>query len=291
LQVPGLPQLKGGLVFANNDHRSPYNIDPMNFGPRIGLAYHTLGNIVIRAGYGIFYDAIKGAASGTGNGGFMGFNFNTPLVTTYGNDGATPGARISNPLPSGPQLPPGSSQGLLSFVGLGVSGPISTWNNTPYMQTWNFGLQREFKGNILLDVNYLGTKGTHLCFGGAGSINYLGPWVEDLSAAQIAQQFVRAESVLWNHTTRQQPFQCDSCAVAMVEAISAIHRLERERSRPWAIPAITPCRSAWRSASQRIAACSGRMSSKSLDNTSVACGCTTLARGRDQLAGSGTNDS
>src|SRR5207253_1811602 len=103
------------------------------------------------------------------------------------NDGATPGARISNPLPTGPQLPPGSSQGLLSFVGLGVSGPISTWNNTPYMQTWNFGMQREFKGNILLDVNYLGTKGTHLYFGGAGSINYLGPWVENSNAAQIAQ--------------------------------------------------------------------------------------------------------
>src|SRR6202030_2199715 len=163
------------------------NVDPVNFGPRVGLAYHTLGNIVIRAGYGIFYDAIKGAASGTGNGGFMGFNFNTPLVTTYGNDGATPGARISNPLPSGPQLPPGSSQGLLSFVGLGVSGPIPTWNNTPYMSTWNFGLQREFKGNILVDANYLGTKGTHLYFGGAGSLNYLGAWVESASSDTITQ--------------------------------------------------------------------------------------------------------
>jgi hypothetical protein len=55
------------------------------------------------------------------------------------------------------------------------------------MQTWNVGLQREFKGSILVDINYLGTKGTHLYFGGAGTINYLGPWVENLNASQVAQ--------------------------------------------------------------------------------------------------------
>ncbi len=187
LQAPGLPPLKGGLVFASDKQRSPYNVDPMNFGPRIGLAYRTPGEFVVRTGYGIFYDVIKGAASGTGGGGFTGFNWNTPLMTTYQNDGATPWSRISNPYPNGIQFPPGSSLGLLTGVGLGVSGPIRTWNNTPYMQTWNFGVQHELKGDILFDVNYVGTKGTHLYFGGAGSINYLGPWVENLNADQIAQ--------------------------------------------------------------------------------------------------------
>ncbi|HEY3938199.1 MAG TPA: hypothetical protein VGL97_12260, partial [Bryobacteraceae bacterium] len=187
LQVPGLPQLKGGLEFADNNQRSPYDVDPMNFGPRVGVAYRAFEGIVIRTGYGIFFDPIKGAAAGTGGGGFTGFNFTTPLVLTYNNDGATPSARISNPFPAGPQLPPGSSQGLLTGLGLGISGPIPTWNNTPYVQTWNFGLEREFKGNVLVDANYVGTKGTHLYFGGAGSINYLGSWVENLNASQIAQ--------------------------------------------------------------------------------------------------------
>ncbi len=76
---------------------------------------------------------------------------------------------------------------MLTGLGLGISGPIRTWNNTPYMQTWNFGMQRELGGNILVDVNYVGTKGTHLYFGGAGSINYLGSWVENLDASQITQ--------------------------------------------------------------------------------------------------------
>jgi len=187
LQVPSLPQLNGGLVFASDNQRSPYNVDPWNFAPRAGFAYRTKGDLVIRTGYGIFYEVIKGAASGTGNGGFTGFNWNTPLITTYQNNGATPWSRISNPYPNGLQFPPGSSQGLLTGVGLGISGPIRTWNSTPYMQTWNFGLQKAFKGNILVDANYVGTKGTHLYFGGAGSINYLGPWVENQTPDQIAQ--------------------------------------------------------------------------------------------------------
>ncbi len=100
LQVPGLPQLKGGLVFASDKQRTPYDVDPLNFGPRIGLAYRSPGNFVIRTGYGIFFEPIKGAAAGTGGGGFTGFNFTTPLVTTYQNDGATPYSRISNPYPT-----------------------------------------------------------------------------------------------------------------------------------------------------------------------------------------------
>src|SRR5579884_3299960 len=187
LQVPGLPQLHGGLVFASGNNPSPYNTDFNNWGPRVGLAYRTIGNVVIRTGYGIFFDPVKGAAAGTGGGGFMGFNWNTPFQLTYQGDGATPSSRMSNPFPfGGPQLPPGSSQGLLTGLGLGVSGPIPYWNQTPYIQTWNFGLQREF-GSILVDVNYVGTKGTHLYFGGAGSLNYLGIWVESLTPDQISQ--------------------------------------------------------------------------------------------------------
>ncbi len=187
IQVPGVHPLTGGLLFASSSDPSPYNLDPLNFGPRIGIAYRTKGDFVVRTGFGIFFDAIKGAASGTGGGGFTGFNYTTPLVTTYQGDGATPYGRLSNPFPQGIQLPPGSSLGLLTSFGLGLSGPIKTWNNTPYMNTWNFGLQREVKGNILLDVNYLGTKGTHLYFGGANGISYLGPWVETATPDQITQ--------------------------------------------------------------------------------------------------------
>jgi hypothetical protein len=178
--------LHGGLEFASDSQRSPYDVDYMNFGPRVGLAYRTRGDIVIRTGYGIFYEPIKGAASGTGNGGFTGFSWTTtPRLTDPGNQGL-PGGRLSNPFPYGITMPPGSSQGLLTGVGLSISGPVRTWNNTPYMQTWNFGLQRVVK-HVLLDANYMGTKGTHLYFGGGGGLNNLGPWVESATSSQISQ--------------------------------------------------------------------------------------------------------
>ena len=56
----------------------------------------------------------------------------------------------------------------------------------PYTQTWSLGIQRELPGNILFDANYLGTKGTHLFFGGYGNLNYLGPSVEKADPGQIS---------------------------------------------------------------------------------------------------------
>ena len=285
LQVPGLPQLKGGLVFANSNQPSPYDVDPVNFGPRIGIAYRAPFDFVVRTGYGIFFDPIKGAAAGTGGGGFTGFNFNTPLITTYQNDGATPYGRLSNPLPNGPQLPPGSSQGLLTGLGLGISGPIRTWNNTPYIQTWNFGVQHEIKGNILLDVNYLGTKGTHLYFGGAGSINYLGPWVENMNSAQIAQlnSFVpnpfygiitNPASSLSNPTVQQ--FQ-------LLKPYPQFTGLSGNDP-PWANSIYNSLQvRAEKRFSNGFQLLATYVFSKSIDDSSVACGCTTWLGGATSL--------
>src|SRR5581483_5884005 len=68
-----------------------------------------------------------------------------------------------------------------------VSGPIRYWNATPYMQTWSLDIQHELPGNVLVDVGYVAPRGTHLYFGGPGSINYPGSWVESLSSSQISQ--------------------------------------------------------------------------------------------------------
>ncbi len=230
LQVAGLPQLKGGLEFASNQNPSPYNTDPLNFGPRIGIAYRAPGNIVIRTGYGIFFDPIKGAAAGTGGGGFTGFNFTTPLLTTNQNDGATPYGRLSNPFPSGPQLPPGTSQGLLTALGLGVSGPIRTWNNTPYMQTWNFGLQREFKGNVLLDAE-LRRHQRHSPLFRRRRLHQLSRPVGGRSEFRPNHpaELLRRQSLLRRHyQSGQQPLECHRPAVSAAAAVSAVHRSQRQ---------------------------------------------------------------
>ena len=285
LQVPGLPQLHGGLVFANGNQRTPYNVDPMNFGPRIGIAYRAPGNFVIRTGYGIFYDPIKGAASGTGGGGFTGFNWTTPLLLTAQNDGATPWARISNPLPSGPQLPPGNSLGLATGLGLGISGPMPTWNNTPYLQTWNFGVQREFKGNVLVDVNYLGTKGTHLYFGGAGSLNYLGAWVENQTSDQITQLNSNVPNPFFGIITNP----ASSLAAATVQQSQLLKPYPQftgfsGNDPPWANSIYNSLQvRVEKRFSKGLQLLGTYVFSKSIDNASVACGCTTWLGGATSL--------
>lgn len=187
LKVPGFPNLRGGLRFVNSDMRTTHIIDKNNWGPRVGFAYKLRGRFVLRGGYGIFY---QHAPSGTG-GSTQGFEQETGWVTSYQSDGATPWGRLSDPFPGGPLEPSRGSLGLLTNVGLDVVGPLRTrnFNTTLYEQAWTFGIQRELPGSIVLDASYVGKKGTHLGFGGAGDLNSLGPEITRLSHSEVAQLF------------------------------------------------------------------------------------------------------
>jgi hypothetical protein len=188
VQAPGLGTLHGGEIFASPKNRSPgYNTAYNDLGPRIGIAYQPIEKTVIRAGYGIYYSSVRSGAAGVGASGYQGYDENTPWINTYQNDGVTPWGRLSNPFPAGVKLPPGGSLGLLNDVGFGATGPIPSIDSAvPYEQSWSFGIQRELPGNFLVDANYIGKAGHHLYFGGAGSLDYLGPQIEHYSSAQIA---------------------------------------------------------------------------------------------------------
>lgn len=185
LQAPGLPNLRGGLVYANSSNRNVTGIDYNDFGPRFGFAWTARRNTVLRGGYGIFYDPPRNGVAGTVASGFQGFSQTTPWITTYQNDRATPGARLSDPFPpNGPNLPIFDSQGLLSFVGDSVQAPIRGIHTTPYEQSWNFGIQRQLPGSLVFEAGYVGMKGTHLYYGGAEQLNHL-PEIAGYSPAQI----------------------------------------------------------------------------------------------------------
>jgi len=199
LQAPGFSDLKGVLAFVNNSNRHNYGYDRNNWGPRIGFAYRLANKTVMRGGYGIFYQITTRGAAGSGAYGFQGFDRYTEMESTYQWDGATPGARMSNPFPGGPLLPPGSSLGGMSYVGEGIRGPIKGMNATPYEQTWTYGFQREIPGRIILDANYVGKKGTKLFYGGASELDILGAQIENYNSGQIADLLTYVDNPFYGY--------------------------------------------------------------------------------------------
>jgi len=187
LPVPDLSNMRGGLVFANRNTRHPVGPDWNNFGPRLSLAYRLTPKTVMRVGYGLFYNGTEFGTIGGGLGGTDGFAGTTDWLTTYQGDGVTPWGRLSDPWPGGAlDIPTGSTLGAMTRVGSGISAPLRNANATPYTQTWSFGFQRQLAGSTLLDINYIGTKGTKLYFHSANGMQYFGSWIESASQETIA---------------------------------------------------------------------------------------------------------
>ena len=154
-QLAGVPTVDGGLVSS----------DKNNFAPRLGFAYRADhdGKVVVRGGYGIYYDRFSTRFINTQlfNFPYLALGVGLPgLTTTFANP------FVNLPLPS--TFPtaatiPSVLSGLAPFVGVPVSGIFVDPNlRTPYVQQYNIGVQWEFARNTVLEVGYVGNKGTKL---------------------------------------------------------------------------------------------------------------------------------
>ena len=153
VKVPGL-DLRGGALFAGVNGISRYTgpVDKNNFGPRFGLAYLAGKKTVIRAGYGLFYSAQSYNTDFLGSVGA--FDAVTPVVGST-DGGATPFATLNNPFPNGLVKPVGSEIGLMAQVGSSLSYFDSN-RVSPYNQQWQFGVQHELPGQLLVEGSYIG---------------------------------------------------------------------------------------------------------------------------------------
>ncbi len=130
--------------------------DKTNFAPRIGIAWDPFkdGKTSIRGGYGIFYDAVAA--------GLIEDNvFNNPPFISGANFG--PLTNISTA---------GSAGALSSTIPPGLWTTDPRWT-TPYSQQWNLDLQQEMGRGFIIDIGYVGNKGTHLV--GVRDINQVAP--------------------------------------------------------------------------------------------------------------------
>ena len=157
----GLPNLKGGLIFdgVNGTPRGWSNPDRNNFAPRFGFAYHLTTNTVVRGGYGITY--LPGGTTFNGYGaGQEGLSVTTSVATSV-NNGLTAFTGLSDSFASGLLQPAGTSQGLLTELGLSVRGD-PRWVRTGYLQVWSLNVQRQLPGRFFVEAGYAGSRGVKI---------------------------------------------------------------------------------------------------------------------------------
>ena len=132
-------------VGTNGVPRSGFEADRNNFAPRIGFAWSIAELTVVRGGYGIYYDQSPLAPAEA-------LYFNSPF---FDNNifFSLPGLplTLNDPFPSFFPFP-------LPDSALAIQRDL----RTGYMQHWNFNVERQLGSNNVLEVAYVGSKGTKL---------------------------------------------------------------------------------------------------------------------------------
>jgi hypothetical protein len=151
----------GTMVFATDGstfERSLIHPDYNNVAPRVGVAWTPASRWVVRAAYGVFYTHTVRQ----GREGLLGFN--PPyLVDNLLQTGVTGAAAVASAAPF--RLANGYPAGLLDPNNLTptVQRRAQDANQrTPYIQQFNVGIQHELARDLVLDVAYVGNKGTKL---------------------------------------------------------------------------------------------------------------------------------
>jgi trimeric autotransporter adhesin len=131
--------------FTGTFPTSLINPDRNNFAPRLGIAWKPFSKTIARAGYAIHYNT--GAYSNI----VQQLAFQPPFSITQTN---LESAALPLTLENGFS---GASRSTITN-NFGVSRDY----RLGYVQVWNLDLQREMRSNVVMNLDYTGTKGTRL---------------------------------------------------------------------------------------------------------------------------------
>ena len=137
------------------------NAQKTNFSPRVGFAYRLTPTMVVRGGFGTAY----GALGNLGYGGTLGTNYPFVYVAQFPAPDSQHPLLLSNGHPATLE----ESFTTVNFQdptvnsgqGLNLYGRQFNFQ-TPYVQTENFTIQKQFTSHDALEVGYVGSQGRHL---------------------------------------------------------------------------------------------------------------------------------
>ncbi len=187
--------LTAGRVLAGAAQPLP-PLDRTNFAPRFGLAYDVFGDqkTVIRGGFGIFYSPIVGGGGNPLNG-VSKFPFEFTSIAQSRDAGITPVTTLG----AGPVILPQFS---LTDPNLGFGGNVQVQspNTAPYVEQWNFGVERSIANRLVLGASYVASGGRKL---DTGRLNYI-----NLNQVPfpVAQQAGRAQNTSSPVTANLRPY-------------------------------------------------------------------------------------
>jgi hypothetical protein len=136
-----------------------WNSDYKDVSPRFGFALRLSDKpvLVLRGGYGIYYDRLSGQLAEQSVG-------QPPFSLKQSVQGAQNGAATLQQ-PYNPALPPDSSYPI--FIPRVPGGAISLAAiaprlSSPYAQQYNLNIQQQLGSDYLLEIGYVGSKVTHI---------------------------------------------------------------------------------------------------------------------------------
>src|SRR5260370_321534 len=133
--------------------RGLFPADKKDWGPRVGLAFRPFNNsrTAIRMGYGIFYTMMDGQTERQLERNPPGAAIVAVSADQDANSTGPNAIRVAELFPA--TGTPASRPLIYTDIG---------FKPAPYVQQWNLTIQQSLPGNNLLELGYLGSKGTHL---------------------------------------------------------------------------------------------------------------------------------
>ena len=134
-------------VGTNGISRSGANGDNNNFSPRVGFAFAVTPKTLIRSAYAIFYAAPQFEIT-------RNLGLNPPYAGTSAFTNSTLNVATARTISQGFSRSFQEQNAALNTLDPNL--------RMPYVQQWNFNVQHQFTGDMVLTVAYVGTKGTKL---------------------------------------------------------------------------------------------------------------------------------